>query len=123
MYNFQQCVIFIIIIIIILFLHPPWVWCCFFFPLTPLEGKYGQALTQPPTFNPPKLLRPYTMSYTIWFLLPEKKPSLGRNQLEMVPVTLLEWRAPCSHSLLLGGWHGVAGGKVKAEVLGGFGAL
>lgn len=41
----------------------------------------------------------------------------------MVPVALLEWQAPCSRSLLLGGWHGVAGGKVKAEVLGGFGAV
>lgn len=41
----------------------------------------------------------------------------------MVPVALLEWQAPCSRSLLLGGWHGVAEGKVKAEVLGGFGAV
>lgn len=58
MYNFRQRVIFIIIII--LFLHPPWVWCCFFSPLTPLEGKYGQALAEPPASNPLKPLRPYT---------------------------------------------------------------
>lgn len=47
MYNFQQCVIFIIIII--LFLHPPWVWGCFF-SLNPLwkENKAKPLQCRPP---------------------------------------------------------------------------
>lgn len=69
MYNFQQCVIFIIIII--LFLHPPWVWgCCFCFPLTPLEGKEGQALAVPPAAAPRNRSGPMQC---VWPVPAEKK--------------------------------------------------
>lgn len=121
MYNFQQCVIFIIIII--LFLHPPWVWgCCFCFPLTPLEGKEGQALAVPPAAAPRNRSGPMQC---VWPVPAEKKKPhiLGRNQLEMVLEALPRWRAPCSPLSLLGGWHGAAGQKARAEVLGVFGAL
>lgn len=45
---------------------------------------------------------------------------MGRNKLEIIPVALMAWRAPCSCSLLLGGWQGE---RRRQRFLGRFGAL
>lgn len=94
----------------------------FLFPPNPLGRKRRPSPRSAARLRPPKPLRPYAMRLACTG--GEKKPCiLGRNQLEMVLEALPGWRAPCSPPSLLGGWHGAAGEKARAEVLGVFGAL